>query len=65
MIMPEKGAETTIYLATEPRLESKSGLYFKKCKVDKPAPIAENGAARQKLWEISEKLSGSKNKTDV
>jgi len=65
MITPEKGAETTIYLATELRLESKSGLYFKKCKVDKPAPIAEDVAARQRLWEISEKLTGSKNKADV
>jgi NAD(P)-dependent dehydrogenase (short-subunit alcohol dehydrogenase family) len=65
MITPGKGAETTIYLATELRLEPKSGLYFKKCKVDKPAPIAENRAARQKLWEISEELTGSKNKMDV
>jgi len=65
MITPEKGAETTIYLATELRLESKSSLYFKKCKVDKPAPIAEDVAARQRLWEISEKLTGSKNKTNV
>ncbi|HEY9000197.1 MAG TPA: SDR family oxidoreductase [Mucilaginibacter sp.] len=65
MITPEKGAETTIYLATELRLESKSGLYFKKCKVDKPAPIADDTAARQRLWEISEKLTAEKNKTDV
>lgn len=65
MITPEKGAETTIYLATELRLESKSGLYFKKCKVIKPAPVAEDTAARQHLWEISEKLIASENKTDV
>jgi len=65
MITPEKGAETTIYLATELRLEPKSGLYFKKCKVNKPAPIAEDTAARQRLWDISEKLTGSKNKTNV
>jgi NAD(P)-dependent dehydrogenase (short-subunit alcohol dehydrogenase family) len=65
MITPEKGAETTIYLATELRLEPKSGLYFKKCKVNKPAPIAEDTAARQRLWEISEKLTEDQNKTDV
>ncbi|WP_426671775.1 SDR family oxidoreductase [Mucilaginibacter sp. McL0603] len=62
MITPEKGAETTIYLATEPRLEQKSGLYFKKCKVAKTAPNADNGAARNRLWEISEKLTGAKTK---
>ena len=56
MITSEKGAETTIYLATEPRLEQKSGLYSKKCKVAKTAPIADDVAARNKLWEISEKL---------
>ncbi len=56
MISPEKGAETTIYLATQPKLEQKSGLYFKKCKVAKTAPIAEDAGARNKLWDISEKL---------
>jgi NAD(P)-dependent dehydrogenase (short-subunit alcohol dehydrogenase family) len=56
MITPEKGAETTIYLATQPKLEKKSGLYFKRCKVAKTAPIADNVAARNKLWAISEKL---------
>ena len=65
MITPEKGAETTIYLATELRLEPKSGQYFEKCKVTKPAPIAEDAAARQRLWEISEKLTGVKNQTGV
>jgi NAD(P)-dependent dehydrogenase (short-subunit alcohol dehydrogenase family) len=65
MITPEKGAETTIYLATQPRLEQKSGLYFKKCKVAKPAPEAENTAARKRLWEISEKFTGMENKTSV
>ena len=65
MITPERGAETTIYLATEPRLEQKSGLYFKKCKVAKTASNADNGAARKRLWEISEKLTGAKNKINV
>jgi len=56
MITPKKGAETTIYLATQPKLEQKSGLYFKKCKVAKTAPIAEDAGARNRLWDISEKL---------
>lgn len=65
MITPEKGAETTIYLATELRLEPKSGLYFKKCKVTRTAPVAEDVQARQLLWNISEKLVNSKNKIAV
>ena len=60
MITPQKGAETIIYLATQPKLEQKSGLYFKKCKVAKTASNADNAAARNRLWEISEKLSGLK-----
>ena len=56
MISPEKGAETMIYLATEPKLEQNSGQYFVKGKVAKTAPIAENEEARNKLWAISEKL---------
>lgn len=59
MITAEKGAETTIYLATQPKLEQKSGLYFKKSKVAKTAAIADDAGARNQLWDISEKLVGS------
>lgn len=62
MITPHKGAETIIFLATQPKLEQKSGLYFKKCKVAKTGSNADNAAARNRLWEISEKLSEIKNK---
>lgn len=62
MITPEKGAQTTIFLATQAGLEQQSGLYFKNSKVTKIASVAENTAARQRLWEISEKLTDSKNK---
>lgn len=60
MISPQQGAETTIYVATQPKLEQKNGLYFKKCKVAKTAPNADNAAARNRLWELSIKLSGIK-----
>lgn len=56
MITPEKGAETSIYLATEPRLDKFTGLYFKKKRVAKPAKIAENEEARNRLWQVSETL---------
>ncbi|MCC8423366.1 SDR family oxidoreductase [Mucilaginibacter sp. UR6-11] len=56
MISPEKGAETTIYLATGNKLESKSGQYFIKKKVAKPASPANDATARNQLWELSEKL---------
>ncbi len=56
MITPEKGAETSIYLATAQKLESKSGLYFYKKKVTKTASVAGDVSARDQLWQMSEEL---------
>ena len=65
MITAEQGAEAIIYLATQPRLEQQSGRYFKKLKLTKPSPVAEDMANRHKLWDISMKLSGLENKINV
>jgi hypothetical protein len=56
MISPEKGAETSVYLATAPKLESKSGGFFVKQKLFKPASIANDEASREKLWNLSEQM---------
>ncbi|NNU32995.1 hypothetical protein HK413_00095 [Mucilaginibacter sp. S1162] len=56
MISPEKGAETPVYLATAPKLEAKSGQYFYKKKIKKPAAIANDTNARDNLWALSEGL---------
>jgi len=54
---PEEGAETTIYLCTEPGIESKSGRYFAKSKPIKPSKkVATDDEACKKLWEISEQF---------
>ncbi len=65
MISAKQGAETIIYLTTQPKLDKQNGLYFKKCKVAKTAPNADNVAARNRLWEISEKFTGVENKLNV
>jgi NAD(P)-dependent dehydrogenase (short-subunit alcohol dehydrogenase family) len=57
MISAEKGAQTVVYLATAPKLESKSGQYFIKEKVVKPASVANDVGARNRLWDLSEKLA--------
>jgi NAD(P)-dependent dehydrogenase (short-subunit alcohol dehydrogenase family) len=44
------------FLATAPKLESKSGLYFVKAKVKSPSSIANDVDARTKLWQTSEEL---------
>jgi NAD(P)-dependent dehydrogenase (short-subunit alcohol dehydrogenase family) len=56
MITAEKGAQTSVFLATAPKLDSKSGQYFIKQKVAKTTSVANHEGARNKLWEISEKL---------
>jgi NAD(P)-dependent dehydrogenase (short-subunit alcohol dehydrogenase family) len=56
MITPEEGAKTPIFLATEPKLETKSGLYFKKCKVVETSKKANDAGARNQLWDISKQL---------
>lgn len=56
MITPEKGAETSVYLATESKLDTKSGQYFVKKSVAKAAAIADGTDARNRLWELSEEL---------
>lgn len=58
MITPEKGAQTTIYLATSPDVEKTNGLYFSKSKPKKPASQALQQASADKLWEISEAYVG-------
>jgi len=56
MITPKQGAETSVFLATQPGIEKQSGKYFKKKKVRKPAPIANNTSNRDELWAESEAL---------
>jgi len=58
MITPEKGAQTTVYLATSPDVEKVSGEYFSKSKPKKPASQASEQIAADKLWEISEAYVG-------
>ena len=50
---PEKGAKTSIYLASSPEVQSITGKYFVDRKVTQPAPQATNSAVAKKLWKIS------------
>ena len=58
-ISSERGARTTIYLASSPEVEGVTGTYFFKCK---PAPIskaAHDDAAARRLWDVSEQMVSS------
>lgn len=56
MKTPEQGAQTTIYCATEPGLEAKSGKYFSDCEVKRPVDAGLDRQMAEKLWLASEKL---------
>jgi NAD(P)-dependent dehydrogenase (short-subunit alcohol dehydrogenase family) len=56
MISPEKGAQTSIWLATEPGIEAKSSQYFIKCQLAKSSILSWSEDNRNKLWDISKKL---------
>ncbi len=55
-ISVEKGAETTVYLATDPEIEKYSGQYFAHKKIAKVNPIANQPGVGEKLWDFTERM---------
>ena len=55
-ITVEKGAQTTLYLATSPEVEGVSGKYFSNCKETPSSRLSYDAAVRQRLWRVSEEL---------
>jgi retinol dehydrogenase 14 len=58
MRTPEQGADTVIWLASSPDVEGLSGRYYADRKPLEPKKIANDPAARRRLWEESERLTG-------
>jgi retinol dehydrogenase 14 len=59
ILSPEQGAETQIYAASAPELEGVTGKYFIKKKQAQSSKQSYDAAAAKRLWEVSEKLTGS------
>jgi NAD(P)-dependent dehydrogenase (short-subunit alcohol dehydrogenase family) len=57
-LSPEKGARTSIHLATSSQVAGVSGEYFYKCKPARVSKWAADDAACARLWDISESLVG-------
>ncbi|MEM7154029.1 MAG: SDR family NAD(P)-dependent oxidoreductase [Myxococcota bacterium] len=51
-ISPERGAQTSIFLATDPAVARTSGRYFVDCEEQRPATT--NAALAERLWTLSE-----------
>ena len=56
---PQKGAATSIYLASAPEVANLSGTYFARCKPVASSKPSQDRAAQERLWEISEQQTGA------
>ena len=54
---PEKGARTTLHVATAPELKGVTGRYFSGCRERTPSRAARDDDAALRLWQISENLT--------
>ena len=50
---PQKGAATSIYLASSPEVDGVTGTYFADCKPKASSPASHDTAAAARLWQIS------------
>jgi|SRR5579875_408104 NAD(P)-dependent dehydrogenase (short-subunit alcohol dehydrogenase family) len=53
---PEKGARTSIYLASSPDVEGINGKYFAKCIPIRSSPRSYDVALQRRMWEESARL---------
>jgi NAD(P)-dependent dehydrogenase (short-subunit alcohol dehydrogenase family) len=53
---PEKGAETSIHLASSPAVQNSTGKYFVDCKVTQTVPQATDMVVARKLWDVSAEM---------
>ena len=57
-LSPEKGARTSIYLASSPEVAGVSGRYFVKEKPVVSSPQSRDQAAAERLWKLSVEMTG-------
>lgn len=57
LLTSEKGARTSIFLASDPSVDGVTGKYFEKCAEKKPSRKARDMAAAHRLWQVSEDLT--------
>ena len=55
---PAEGAYTSIYCATSPEVDGVGGKYFYHCRAVTPGACARDGVAAERLWRLSERLTG-------
>jgi NAD(P)-dependent dehydrogenase (short-subunit alcohol dehydrogenase family) len=59
-ITPEKGAETTVFLATSPEVSGMSGGYYVRKKAKRTSKASYDQKTAAKLWDVSTELTRAK-----
>jgi NAD(P)-dependent dehydrogenase (short-subunit alcohol dehydrogenase family) len=54
----QQGARTTVYLASSPEVEGRSGGYYANCTLTEPTADARDDVAAERLWQMSANLVG-------
>jgi NAD(P)-dependent dehydrogenase (short-subunit alcohol dehydrogenase family) len=60
LLAPERGAATSIYLASSPEVEGITGKYFADCRETPSSPASHDEESQRRLWDVSEELCGLK-----
>lgn len=58
LLSPEKGAETSIYLASSPEVQGTTGKYFIKKRAVPSSPVSYDEEIAGRLWDESERMAG-------
>jgi NAD(P)-dependent dehydrogenase (short-subunit alcohol dehydrogenase family) len=57
-LSPDEGAQTSVFVATEPGLDLHSGGYFSEARLAPVSEAAQDAAAARRLWVTSERVTG-------
>ena len=57
MLSPDRGARTSVHVATSPELEGVTGEYFDQCAVARSSSASHDAQSGARLWEISAELT--------
>lgn len=57
-VSPEDGAQTIVFLATDPSVADSGRVYWKDCQPKEPSRVARREKDAARLWSLSERLCG-------
>ncbi len=56
-LSPQRGAETSLYVATSPEAAGVSGAYFARSRIAPNNPLADDPQLAARVWDLSEELT--------